>query len=65
MQAAGVECIVPVQRFELLHRYLRLDPAGYPAAERLSDTTLSLPLHLCLSDADVATIADALAQFKP
>jgi perosamine synthetase len=65
MQAAGVECIVPVERFELLHRYLRLDAAGYPTAEKLADTTLSLPLHLGLSDADVATISDALAQFKP
>ena len=65
MQSAGVECIVPVQRFELLHRYLGLDAARYPVAERLSDTTLSLPLHLCLSDADVAKISDALAQFNP
>jgi len=65
MQAAGVECIVPVERFELLHRYLRINPAGYPTAERLSDTTLSLPLHLCLSDAEVASIGAALAQFSP
>jgi perosamine synthetase len=64
MEAAGIECIVPVERFELLHRYLGLDPAGYPVAERLSDTTLSLPLHLGLSDADVARISGALAQFK-
>jgi perosamine synthetase len=65
MTAAGVGCIVPVERFELLHRYLRLDPAHYPVAERLSDTTLSLPMHLCLSDSDVAAISDALAQFLP
>jgi len=65
MKAAGLECIVPVERFELLHRYLGLDPAEYPAAEKLSDTTLSLPLHLCLSDTDVARISDALAQFNP
>lgn len=65
MQAAGIECIVPVQRFELLHRYLGLDRAAYPVAERLADTTLSLPLHLCLADAELAQICNALAQFKP
>jgi perosamine synthetase len=65
MKTAGIECIVPVERFELLHRYLRLDPTAYPVAERLSNTTLSLPLHLGLSDADVARISDALAQFNP
>jgi len=65
MTTAGVDCIVPVQRFELLHRYLSLEPADYPVAEQLADTTLSLPMHLCLSDADVAVISDALARFKP
>jgi perosamine synthetase len=65
MKAAGIECIVPVGRFELLHRYLSLDPTGYPVAERLSDTTLSLPLHLGLSDAEVARISGALSQFNP
>jgi perosamine synthetase len=65
MTAAAVECIVPVERFELLHRYLSLDSADYPAAEQLSDTTLSLPLHLCLSDADVAVVSAALAKFHP
>lgn len=65
MTSAGVGCIVPVERFELLHRYLGLDPAAYPAAEQLSDTTLSLPLHLSLSERDVAAISTALAQFHP
>jgi perosamine synthetase len=64
MTAAGVGCIVPVARFELLHRYLHLEPAAYPVAEHLSDTTLSLPLHLGLSDADVAVISTALHKFS-
>jgi perosamine synthetase len=65
MTAAGVGCIVPVERFELLHRYLELDPAEYPVAERLADTTLSLPMHLGLSDADVATVCAVLQGFRP
>lgn len=65
MTAVGVGCIVPVERFELLHRYLELDPAEYPVAERLADTTLSLPMHLGLSDADVATVCGVLQGFQP
>lgn len=65
MVEAGVGCIVPVERFELLHRYLRLDAAAYPVAERLADTTLSLPMHLGLSDADVAVVCEVLRRFRP
>jgi perosamine synthetase len=65
MSAAAVGCIVPVERFELLHRCLRLDPAAYPVAERLADTTLSLPVHMGLSDGDVALVCDVLRRFAP
>ena len=65
MAEAQVDCRVPVERFELLHRYLRCDSADFPVAERLADTTLSLPLHLGLSDADVATVSDVLRRFRP
>ncbi len=65
MAAAGVGCIVPVERFELLHRGLRLDADAYPVAERLVDTTLSLPVHLNLGDQDVATVCDVLHRFEP
>lgn len=61
----GIECIVPMNRFELLHRYLRLAPDDYPNSERLAETTLSLPIHLCLSDKDVFMISNALYSFKP
>jgi perosamine synthetase len=63
MEEAGVECTVPVERFELLHRYMRLDPSEYPIAERLADTTLSLPMHLGLSARDVDAVCDALVRF--
>lgn len=56
----GVTTIVPVERFELLHRYLRLDPVDFPVAEKLVDTTLSLPLYPALEDAQVETICRAL-----
>lgn len=65
LAAAGVECIVPLDQFELLHRYLKLDPNDFPISERLANTTLSLPIHLCLSDDDVSLISDALYRFQP
>jgi perosamine synthetase len=65
MAEADVDCRVPVERFELLHRYLRCDSANFPVAERLADTTLSLPMHLGLSDADVATVCEVLRGFRP
>jgi dTDP-4-amino-4,6-dideoxygalactose transaminase len=65
MQAAGIGCIVPIERFELLHRYLGLDPAAFPASEQLADVTLSLPIHLQLTDAEVEYIAGTLRDFHP
>jgi dTDP-4-amino-4,6-dideoxygalactose transaminase len=58
--ASGVGVAVPIERFELLHRYLGVDPAGFPVAESLADTTLSLPLHLGLSDDDVVRVTRVL-----
>lgn len=56
----GIETIVPLERFELLHRYLNLDPLDFPNAEMIVDRTLSLPIHLSLSDEDVARVGAAL-----
>ncbi|NWG87659.1 MAG: DegT/DnrJ/EryC1/StrS family aminotransferase [Hydrogenophilaceae bacterium] len=65
MEQAGVGCAVPIERYELLHRYLKLDPADFPVAERLADTSLSLPIHPGLSDAQLAQAAAALSGFRP
>lgn len=58
----GVKAIVPVERYELLHRYLKLNPADYPIAERLADTTLSIPMYPALSDEDVVQICKILSE---
>ena len=65
MEQAGVGCAVPIERNELLHRYLKLDPADFPVAERLADTTLSMPIHPGLTDAQLAKVATALKEFRP
>ena len=58
-----VTSTVPIERYELLHRYLQLDPDAYPVAERLVDTTLSLPIYPGLSDMEVNKIASLLRDF--
>lgn len=65
MEQAGVGCAVPIERYELLHRYLQLDPAEFPVAENLVDTTLSLPIHSALDDAQLAQAVDAISRFCP
>lgn len=57
---AGVRAAIPIERYELLHVYLGLDPAAYPEAERIVATTLSLPLFPAMTDAEVARVACVL-----
>lgn len=64
LATANITTIIPIERFELLHRYLNQDPSVLPVAERLADTTLSLPLYPALSDAEVDAICAALCKFK-
>ena len=45
--------IIPIEKYELLHRYLNLAPEDYPNSEKLSDTCLSLPLYPALSHDEI------------
>jgi len=65
MTQAGIACIVPVERYELLHTYLGLDPAVYPTCEQVVATSLSIPLYPALVDAESEQVAAALARFRP
>ena len=42
-----------------------LDPLDFPTAERLADTTLSVPLYPALTDAEINQVASALRNFNP
>ena len=57
----GITTIVPLERYELLHRYLDLDPADYPVAEALVDVTLSLPLYPALEEEQIERVCETLA----
>ena len=58
----GISTIVPLEQFELLHRY-RGQPAGnFPMAEQVVERYLSLPAYPSLSDAEIQTIAAAVLE---
>lgn len=59
----GVRSIVPLERYELLHRYLGLQPELFPAAEAVVDRTLSLPLYPALTDQDADRVVACLDGF--
>ncbi len=59
--ASGVTTIIPTEAWELLHRQLGLDRGGFPVAEALAHSTLSLPIHPSLSDEERRRVADVLA----
>jgi dTDP-4-amino-4,6-dideoxygalactose transaminase len=58
LNARGIAVRRPV--FRPLHRALGL--SGYPEAERLWSMSLSIPCYPSLEDADVDTVAVALAE---
>lgn len=64
MQREGIDCLVPIKKFELLHNYLKLDASDFPVAERLSDTTLSIPIYPALTDSQVQLISSSIGKFE-
>lgn len=61
---AGIETIVPLEPWELIHRQLGLDGSAFPNAEALARTTLSLPIWPGMTDAEVRRVADVLAMVR-
>lgn len=59
-----VGCSVPIERYELLHRYLNEDAKHFPNAEHIVDTSLSLPIHSALTDNEVEKVIMAIESFK-
>lgn len=58
----GIKTIVPIEPYELLHRYLRQDKRQFSHAEHIAATTLSIPLYPALKDRDVKIISQALRE---
>ena len=60
----GVGTIVPMQTYELLHRYLGQSPRGFPISEEVAKTTLSLPVYPALNDSETRQIRSALVDWS-
>lgn len=63
LKRQGVDCIVPIEDYELLHNYLHLPKTDFPVAERIAATTLSLPIYPLLSDEQLEYILTNLKQY--
>ena len=55
-----IESIIPIDNFELLHNYIKLDKKYFINSEEIAKKTLSLPLHLALSNKQVNKICKIL-----
>ena len=56
----GISTVIPVENYQLLHRYLRLPKKDFPNAEGISNTTLALPIHPSLTENEISTITKTL-----
>ncbi|MEZ5321274.1 MAG: DegT/DnrJ/EryC1/StrS family aminotransferase [Microthrixaceae bacterium] len=65
MAGAGIATHVhfpPLHTLEWFRRHASVGPGGVAVAERLKGTALSLPLHLGLTDSDVARVCGVLLE---
>lgn len=63
LRAKGIKTIVPIENFELLHNYLKLDENRFPISEKLSNETLSLPIYPKLTDSEFEYIIEKIKEF--
>jgi len=52
----GVTVINPLEIWELLHNYIRLNKTEFPNAEKAAHQTVSIPIYPSLTDSEVAKI---------
>jgi len=62
-ETKGIKTIIPIETRELLHRYLKIDKKGFPVSERISKTTLSLPIFPSLEISEISRIKSVLELF--
>lgn len=56
----GIKTIIPIERRELLHNYLKLSDFSFPVAEHIAATTLSLPIYPELDDQSLSYLLKTL-----
>lgn len=60
MRKNGIECIRPIEPYELLHRYLALNYKDFPVAEEIARSSLSVPIFPGLKEIQVERVRNAL-----
>ncbi len=60
LKRSGVQAIVPLESWELLHRYLGLQAKNFPAAEEISRSSLSLPVYPALKNNEQEAVITAV-----
>lgn len=60
LEFVGIKTIIPIENYELLHRYLNLDSSNYPNSEYLSCNILSIPIFPNLSKIEIKYIKRSL-----
>jgi perosamine synthetase len=60
MRKNGIECVRPIEPYELLHRYLALDYNDFPVAEKIAKISLSVPMFPGLKEMQIEKIRNAL-----
>lgn len=63
LKQKGINCIIPIEDYELLHNYLHLPKTDFPTAEKLAATTLSLPIYPSLNDEQIEYVLTNLKQY--
>lgn len=63
LKEKGINTIVPIENWELLHNFLGLDKNDFRNAESISRETLSLPIYPSLGEKELNTIVSALNSY--
>lgn len=56
----GISVINPLEKWELLHRYLKLNPLDFPNAEGIVKKTISIPIFPSLKEEEILRICKAM-----
>lgn len=63
LQKENIDSIIPIEKFELLHNYLKLDNYEFLTSDLLSETTLSIPIYPALKDSEFNYIIEKLNKY--
>lgn len=55
-----IQTIIPIETYELLHRYLKMDRKAFKNSEELAKTTLSIPIYPSLKEEEISKIIQVM-----